>query len=102
MECSKCGGKNCFNWESEERRGETLQKQQLYNRRFEKTRARYLFSQDGGRQKADMTSRPNVLLRSSRIKVDQLSYESKPTDKREQYDWRAEKSLDGIFAMVEI
>ena len=34
-------------------------------------------------------------LRSSRIRVDLLSYESKPTDKREQYDWRAEKNFDG-------
>ena len=34
-------------------------------------------------------------LRSSSIRVDLLSYESKPADKREQYDWRAEKNLDG-------
>ena len=33
-------------------------------------------------------------LRSSRIEVDLLSYESKPTDKPEQYDWMAEKILD--------
>ena len=38
--------------------------------------------------------RPIFFLRSSRIRFDLLSYESKPTDKREQYDWRAEKSLD--------
>ena len=36
-----------------------------------------------------------VFLRSSRIRVDLLSYERKPTDKREQYDWRVEKNLDG-------
>ena len=34
-------------------------------------------------------------LRSSRIRVGLLSYESKLTDKRGQYDWRAEKNLDG-------
>ena len=34
-------------------------------------------------------------LRSSRIRVDLLSYERKTTDKREQYDWRAEKNSDG-------
>ena len=31
----------------------------------------------------------------SRIRVELLSYESKPTDKRGQYDWRDEKNLDG-------
>ena len=40
-------------------------------------------------------TRPNYFLQSSRIRVDLLSYESKRTDKREQYDWRAEKNLDG-------
>ena len=34
----------------------------------------------------------------SRIRVDLLSYESKPTDKRLQNDWRAEKNLDGCVA----
>ena len=34
-------------------------------------------------------------VRSSRISVDLLSYESKTTDKQEQYDWRAEKNLGG-------
>ena len=34
-------------------------------------------------------------LGSSRIRVDLLWHESKTTDKREQYDWRAEKNLDG-------
>ena len=32
---------------------------------------------------------------SSHIRVDLLSYESKSTDNREQYNWRAEKNLDG-------
>ena len=34
-------------------------------------------------------------LRSSCIRVDLLLYESKTTDKRGQYDWRAEKILNG-------
>ena len=42
-----------------------------------------------------IATRPNFILRSSRIRVDLLSYESIPTDKRWQYDWRAEKNLDG-------
>ena len=49
------------------------------------------------------TTRPIFFLRSSRIRVNLLSYESIPTDKREQYDWRAEKNLDGyrlIMAVV--
>ena len=29
------------------------------------------------------------------LRVNLLSYERKTTDKREQYDWRAEKTLDG-------
>ena len=43
-----------------------------------------------------LISWPNFFLRSSRIRVYLLSYESIPTDKREQYDWRADKNLDGI------
>ena len=39
--------------------------------------------------------RPNFYLRSSRISVDLLSYESKPTEKLEQNNWRSEKNLDG-------
>ena len=39
-------------------------------------------------------SRPIFFHPSSRIKVDMQSYKSKPTDKREQYDWRTEKNLD--------
>ena len=30
------------------------------------------------------------------IRVDLLSYKSKPTDKQEQYNWRAEKNWTGI------
>ena len=41
------------------------------------------------------TPRPNFFLRSSHIRVDLQAYESKPTDNREKYDWRAEKNLDG-------
>ena len=41
-------------------------------------------------------SRPDFFLRSSRIVVDLLSYGSKTTDKREQYDWRTEKNSDGM------
>ena len=40
-------------------------------------------------------ARPNFFVRSSRIRVDLLSYESKTTDKRQQNDWRAKKNLDG-------
>ena len=36
------------------------------------------------------------IMRSSRIRVNLLSYESKPTDKREQYDWRTEKNFNGM------
>ena len=43
---------------------------------------------------------PNLLFRSSRIRVDLLSYESKITDKRDQYDWRAETNLDGWPASI--
>ena len=39
-------------------------------------------------------ARPDLFLWSSRVRVNLLSYESKTTDKREQYDWRAEKNLD--------
>ena len=42
-------------------------------------------------------TRPNFSQSSRRIRVYQLSYESKTTDKREQYDWRADKKLDGYF-----
>ena len=38
-----------------------------------------------------MFYRPIFFLRSSRIRINLLSYESKPTDKQEQYDWIAEK-----------
>ena len=41
-------------------------------------------------------SKPNFFLRSSRNRVDLLSYESKPIDKPEQNDWMAEKNLDGL------
>ena len=41
------------------------------------------------------SSGPNVFLRFSRNRVDLLSYESKTTDKREQYDWRAVKIWTG-------
>ena len=40
-------------------------------------------------------TRPNFFLQSSRITVKLLSYESKRTDKRGQYDRRAPKNLDG-------
>ena len=36
-------------------------------------------------------------LRSSRLRINLLSYESKTTDKRGQYDWRTEKNLDGSY-----
>ena len=41
------------------------------------------------------STRPIFFQQSSCNRVDLLSYESKPTDKWEQYDWRAEKKLDG-------
>ena len=49
-------------------------------------------------------SRPDFLRRSSCISVDLLSYDSKPTEKREQWDWRAEKNWTGlslVFSFVE-
>ena len=42
-------------------------------------------------EEENITTRPNFFLRSGRNRVDLLSYESKMTDKQEQYDWRAEK-----------
>ena len=45
-------------------------------------------------------SRPNCFVRSCRIRVNLLSYESIPTDKQEQYDWRAEKNLDGKCHLI--
>ena len=47
-------------------------------------------------------SRPEFFLQSSRIRVDRLSYESKTTDKREQYDWRADKNLDGFGSQCQM
>ena len=46
-----------------------------------------------------MTSptRPNYFLQSSRIRVDLLSYKSKPTDKRKQYDWVAENFFGQVL-----
>ena len=45
-------------------------------------------------------ARPNFFLRSSRNRVDLLSYKSKPTDKREHFDCRAKKNLDGWSMQV--
>ena len=42
------------------------------------------------------TTRPDFL-RPSRIRVDLLLYDNKLTDKREQYDWRDEKYLNGYY-----
>ena len=42
----------------------------------------------------------NFFLRSSRIRVDLLSLESKPTEKREQYNWRAKKIFDGLYDWI--
>ena len=44
---------------------------------------------------SDFDTRPDFYLLSSRNRADLLSYESKPTDKREQYDFKGEKNLDG-------
>ena len=41
-------------------------------------------------------SRPNFILRFSRIMVFLLSYSIKTTDKREQYNWIAENNLNGF------
>ena len=40
-------------------------------------------------------ARLDVFLRSSCIRGDLPSYESKPTDQREQYDWMTEIKLNG-------
>ena len=45
-------------------------------------------------------SRPNFSHPFRRTRVDLLPYESNTTDKREQYDWRAEKNLNGILIFV--
>ena len=50
--------------------------------------------EEQGRRRRRKT-RPNFFLRSSRIRVDLPSYESKATDKLGQYNWRAEKNLNG-------
>ena len=42
----------------------------------------------------DTTTQPNFFLRSSRNKVDLLSFENKTTDKREQYDWMGGKKIE--------
>ena len=47
-------------------------------------------------------TRPNFFLQSCHIRVDLQSYESKPTDKWEQYDWRADKNLDGYKRRVQL
>ena len=41
-----------------------------------------------------------VFLRSNRIRVDLLSYDSKSTAKREQYDWMTEKKLNGYRGLT--
>ena len=46
-------------------------------------------------EKYTYPTRPIFFLWSSRNRVDLLSYESKPTDKWGQYDWSAEKNLNG-------
>ena len=45
----------------------------------------------------DGHTRPIFFRRSSRIRVDLLSYESKPTYKWEQYDWRAAKKIGRVY-----
>ena len=47
-----------------------------------------------------LISRPKVSLRSSRIRVDLLLYESKPTDKRLKYDWMAGKKIGRDCTMI--
>ena len=49
-----------------------------------------------GREVA-IVSRSDFPLRSLCNRVNLLSYESKHTDKREQYNWRAEKKNDGLL-----
>ena len=41
------------------------------------------------------THSTNFFLRFSHIRVDLLSYESKPTDQQKQCDWRGEENVDG-------
>ena len=61
----------------------------------------YLESSDWQRKPTKTQQKPvnfvkpdKKILRSSRNRINLLSYESKLTDKREQYDWRAQKNLD--------
>ena len=42
---------------------------------------------------------PTIFLRSSRIGVDLVSYESKLTDKRKQYDWMPGKKFERVFCL---
>ena len=53
------------------------------------------------KQTVDVISEgPDFFLRSSHYRVDLLSHVSKTTDKRGQYEWRAEKNLDGYTTIV--
>ena len=47
----------------------------------------------------DLVTSSDFYPRSSRIRVDLLSYESKQADEREQNDWMAEKKLDGYQSL---
>ena len=61
-----------------------------------KTPLMILVSCDSGKNCGYAIEAPvHFFVRSSRNRVDLLSYESKATDKREQYDWKAKKNLGG-------
>ena len=51
-----------------------------------------LFPQNSG---CGTITRSDFFLRYSRNRVDLLPYKSKPVDEQEQYNWMAEKKLDG-------
>ena len=66
------------------------------------TRAKRLINEGNttrGLRKIWMGTRPKMFLGSSRNRVDLLSYDSKTTDKREQYDWMAGKIWTGKSAI---
>ena len=46
------------------------------------------------------STRPNFSLRFNRNRVVLLLFESKPTEKREQNNWRSEKNLDGLLLQL--
>ena len=68
---------------------------------MQKTDATFQLREIVSKSKFLALSRPNFSLRFNRNRVVLLLFESKPTEKREQNDWRSEKNLDGGHEMEE-